>query len=526
MTKTTKNEKVKDERLKDKEWRIEHLYRIKNKDSEKITFKKNKAQRHFAKNKAKRNIILKARQLGYTTFEAIDMLDDSLFTPNFEGIILSYDQQSALDIFDNKIDFAWMNFPLKNLYKVTTDRANKLTFNFGDDSTSSISVKTSGRSGTFNRVHVSEFGKICKVYPNKAKEIITGTIPSVPIYGRVDIESTAEGEYGDFYEMFWEAYNRGEPTMPTEYKAHFYNWTWDEEEIGRIDESNIRAFMEHPDYILFEDYQKKHKLSDREITAYYIKWLSVNKDWSKLRQEFPTTPGEAFISSGNKLFDSDALAANEIREGKREGDWTIYDEYTIFGRYAMGVDVAEGVGQDSSTAVIIDFASEIPKVAAEFCSKKIDPTLLAHQLAIMGRRYGNCLIAVESNNHGFSTISKLRELYHNVYKGVDPSKKIEFKRKRKSVGTMRYGWHTTKASKPNMLYDLNDAINNQELEIPSKEIIHELRTYDQEDLDQVVFDEKQSKHWDRVIALAICWQMKSKLRGSSTTFYTPKKEKF
>lgn len=56
-----------------------------------------------------------------------------------------------------------------------------------------MTVSNSGRSGTHNRVHVSEFAKLCAKYPAKADEIITGTIPSVPANGRMDIESTAEG---------------------------------------------------------------------------------------------------------------------------------------------------------------------------------------------------------------------------------------------------------------------------------------------------------------------------------------------
>jgi len=60
-----------------------------------------------------------------------------------------------------------------------------------------------------------------------------------------------------------------------------------------------------------------------------------------------------------------------------------------------------------------------------------------------------------------------------------------------------------------MLFELNDAMNEQTLIIPSKEIVQELRTYDQTDLSQIKFNDDQTKHWDLVISTAICWQMRT-----------------
>lgn len=149
-----------------------------------------------------------------------------------------------------------------------------------------MAVDTSGRSGTFNRVHITEFADICKKYPNKVKDIIEGTIPAIPTNGRIDIESTSQGASGEFYEMFIQAWERGDPRYPLEYKAHFYNWTWDEEI------ESITPISDLPK--AFTEYQVYHKLTDKEIAYYYFKWLSLNKDWNSLRKEYPTTPEEAF----------------------------------------------------------------------------------------------------------------------------------------------------------------------------------------------------------------------------------------
>ena len=280
-----------DKRLLDKEWRLSHLYVIRDKQGRTKKYNRNRAQKDFFSKKHTRNIILKSRQLGFTTEEAIDGQDDTLFTRNFNTLLIAHDLDSGKRIFGEKIEFAWKNIPeeLRKLWKVDTNTAQTLKFEFGDGTFSMIAVDTSGRSGTYQRVHITEFATLCKKYPDKAREIIEGTIPAVPTHGRVDIESTAQGAEGKFHDMFWEAWNRGEPTRPIEYKAHFYNWTWDDEELNQLVAEEVPSE--------FKEYQIIHRLTDVQITYYFHKWLSLNKDWNALRREYPTTPEEAFEAS-------------------------------------------------------------------------------------------------------------------------------------------------------------------------------------------------------------------------------------
>jgi intein/homing endonuclease len=301
--------------LADKEWRIEHLYSIVDKNLHKVVFKKNKAQRDFDQNKHTRNIILKSRRLGFTTFEAIDNLDDTLFTRNFSSLFIAHTQNDAVEIFDKKVDAAWKNFDpeLAKLWRVDNSASNKLKFDLGNNNFSSILVSNSGRSGTNNRVHCSEYAKLCVKFPSKADEFITGTIPSVPPEGRIDIEGTAEGMAGNFYDMFWEAWNRGREPMQLEFKAHFYNWQWDEDEINKITVYIPTAEMEQGSK--FSEYQKAHNLTDQEITYYYEKWLSLKKDWEMLHQEYPTT-----CVSGNSKIGTDngyVLMKDLLPDGKK-----------------------------------------------------------------------------------------------------------------------------------------------------------------------------------------------------------------
>lgn len=488
---------VKDTRLLDKKWRLTHLYKITTKDGKLIKFKPNRAQVHFEANRGQRNIILKSRQLGFTTYEAVDMLDDILFTPNTEALLIAYDQDTSKNIFDKKISLCWENFPpaLKELYTVDADRTDQLKVGFGDGRFSSVVVKSSGRSGTYQRLHISEYAKTCKHFPDKADEILTGSIPSVPLNGRVDIESTAEGEFGHFYDLFWEAWNHPTGHL-TDYKAHFYNWTWDDEEIAKVEPLDTGTLPQE-----FLEIKKTHNLNDRQISYYYVKWLALKKDWKKLRQEYPTTPEEAFQSSGDKLFAVEPLEKMVLKDGTKEGDWTIYEDFNPLHRYAIGADVAEGVGKDSSTAVIFDFTKS--QVVGEFASNKIAPDIFAYELKNYGHRFGTCLIAVERNNHGFATLTKLKDIYpiNQIYKEIRRGVTDD-------TPTERLGWHTNMATKPEMLYDLSTAINEGMMLIPSRPLIFELRTYDKQDL-QVLKGNEATKHWDRVIALAISWQMRN-----------------
>lgn len=480
-----------DPRLKDKSWRVSHLYKIKNKQKQLVVFKRNKAQQHFAEHKHTRNIILKSRQLGFTTDEAIDCLDDMLFTRNFDALIIAHGLEPAKDIFDNKIDLAWENYRLKHLYQPDTDTARKLKVGFGDKTYSSIAVDTSGRSGTFSRIHITEFAKLCREYPDRAREVIEGSIPAVPTDGRVDIESTAEASDGLFYEMFWQAWDRGEPLHKTQFKAHFYNWQWDEE----VETTDVISDLPSE----FRAYQMKYHLTDKEISYYYLKFISLGeheRNWATMKKEYPTTPEEAFEGSGNKLFDAEKLGLQKIINPIREeNNWRIWKEYILGHRYGIGVDVAEGIGKDSSTIIVWDFATVRPRVVAEYANNNIAPDMLAFEIKNIADKYENPIVAVEANNHGHTTLSKLREIYPErcIYKHAEG----------------RFGWVTNLVTKPRMLFEFNTAVNENLVKICSNRIISEARRFDREELREIKNKSETTSHFDLLMAAVIGFQMKN-----------------
>ena len=269
-----------------------------------MKFNLNRAQSHYHNNKHTRNLILKSRQLGFTTYEAVDSEDDVLFTPNMDALMIAHNLEAGESIFDKKIKFAWEQLEpeLQSLWEVDTKTSKTLKFGFPGKGFSSIAVDTSGRSGTYQRVHVTELADISKKFPKKIPDIIDGTIPAVPIDGRIDIESTSQGASGEFYEMFmpawdWQQEHQGEPLLPYQWKAHFYNWTWDDDELAKTEPIPFEKMDQGGK---FKEYAAKHQLTQVQITYYYNKWLSLNKKWNALKREYPTTPHEAFeaVSEG------------------------------------------------------------------------------------------------------------------------------------------------------------------------------------------------------------------------------------
>lgn len=493
------------------------IYKIVNEDANLIPFKLNRAQAHFVEHRGKRNIILKSRRLGFTTFASIDALDDTLYNQNFASLILSYDKAASRKVFE-MVDIAWRHYSpeLKQLYSLDSETKDIFKFNFGDDTYSSIEVKNSGRGMGLNKLHISEFAKICAKYPQKAREVLSGTIRAVPYSGEVTIESTAEGNTGIYHDMFWEAWNRdkNQPLQPTEYKAFFYNWQWDDKNINKIKEPlknfpdeflkiqkvHNEKVLEHPDKYVY--------MTDIHLTHYYNLWLGHNKNWDLLRQEDPLYPEEAFLGSSEALFDQKIV--QKMKDNSKEpirflnnNNWKIYEEAKPGHQYLMGVDVAEGVKKDHSTIVILDYSYDKPKVVAVFASNEIAPDELAYEIKFGGDMYYYPFVGVERNNHGHTTLAILKQLYpeDRLYKEVNEDSFDDRE-------TEKLGWLTTGTSKPKILYLLKSAVNLNSLDIPSKELCHELLTYDKGQIEKVKFDPEATNHFDLVMALAIGYKMK------------------
>lgn len=294
------------------EWRLNNLYKISDAAGKCIDFKLNWAQKNFLSEMHYFNVILKARQLGFSTFILIYMLDCALFNSNHSCGVIAQGLTEAADLFDNKVKFAYEHLPeeIKRLRPLVADSARELEFNNG----SSIVVGTSLRGGTYQKLHVSEYGKIAARYPEKAKEIKTGAFNTVHAGQQLFVESTAEGMQGEFFELVKLARrleDEGRKLSPLDPMFHFYPWYQNPAyQLDGIDARMVTITRQDADYFDSLDVKLTHGQK-----CWYIKKAQVMGD--DMKREFPTSPDEAFSASLEG-----AYYAKQMRRVRQNGQIT------------------------------------------------------------------------------------------------------------------------------------------------------------------------------------------------------------
>lgn len=267
------------------------FYTIKDENGEAVPFHLRPLQEKFLLEQHGLDLLLKARQLGFTTVIQLDYLDDCLFIPNTAAGVIAHNREDAEAFFDNKIRFAYDNLPeeFKAAVPATQDSVSAMQFGNG----SSIRVGTSLRSGTFQRLHVSEYGKLCAKFPEKAREVKSGALNTVHVGQKIRIESTAEGHSGHFYDLCKKAQDKllsGANLTALDFKFHFFGWFLDEKYKLSEDVGETREQQEY-----FEALANDGIELTRQQRAWYVKKSEQQDD--DMKREFPSTPKEAFEAS-------------------------------------------------------------------------------------------------------------------------------------------------------------------------------------------------------------------------------------
>ena len=175
---------------------------------------------------------------------------------------------------------------------------------------------------------------------------------------------------------------------------------------------------------------------------------------------------------------------------------TVWERPERWSGYVLGVDTAEGLGHGDYSCVQVIDVKEGEQVA--IWHGRIPPDELAYEVYNIGIWYGNALCCVESNNHGLTTITQLRQLgYPNLFRKRSLNKET-------NRMSQEFGWKTTRTSKPLMIDDLGMALKNEELMLRCKDTMAELRTFVRNDRGSM----SGSPYDDRVMALALANQMR------------------
>lgn len=272
-----------------------------------------------------------------TTLIALLWLDTALFSKSpIRCGIIAHEREAAEAIFRDKVLFAYQRLPdeVKALCPIKSQNKTEILFAHNG---ASVRVATSMRSGTTHRLHVSEFGKIARKYPAKAREVLAGSIPSVPTSGIVVVESTAEGEDGPFHDMAMRAAAQADKRVPLsakDYKLHFFPWWADPQYALHDTEGSV--VIDGADLEYFNRLQAE---TGRPLTRSQQAWYVVTRDSdlggdaALMWQEYPGTYAEAFKASTEGCYYTAQLTAARRQQRVRQTlpietslpAWTFWD---------------------------------------------------------------------------------------------------------------------------------------------------------------------------------------------------------
>jgi hypothetical protein len=299
-----------------------------------VPFRPNEGQRLLLANLNERNIILKARQMGFSTLIEIMALDHAMFNKDQEVVVIAHTKDAATKLYRKKVCFAYDNMPaaVREAVPCTERSQTQMVFSNG----SSIEVTSSARGGTPHFLHISEMGKIAAKYPDKAVEITTGSLQGVPKNGLVFIESTAEGKAGAFYDMSQRAEAKSKSKskiLPTDYRFHFFAW-WQDSGY-RINPDGVRISAKEHEYFDSIEIEQECVL-DLDQRAWYVNKREADfaNTPDLMWREYPSTPDECWQASNEGKYY--AVAMGRARATQRIGNYPMVKHVPVNSFWDMG----------------------------------------------------------------------------------------------------------------------------------------------------------------------------------------------
>jgi len=428
---------------------ISGLLKVRNKARGLVGLVPNRAQREFSRTCTHRNIVLKARQLGMTTYVAARFFIQTITRPGTMTVQVAHDQESAEEIFKIVHRF-WENLPeTMKRGALLRSRANVRQMVFpridSEYRVATAADVNAGRGLTIHNLHCSEVAR----WLRDADEALASLRAAVPEDGDVILESTPNGAGGVFYEEWQHATETG-------YTRHFFPWWYDDEYRDQTGLIEVQPLTPEE-----EDLVRRTGLSHSQIA-----WRRTNR--AQLRglaaQEYAEDPVSCFRASGECIFELEAvdraLEAQGMPTAVREnGQLTIWFEPRCNRQYIIGVDPAGGGTEgDYACAEVID------RQTAMQCAElhgHYSPRELAMKLIELGRMYNNAFLVVERNNHGYGVLAHLRAAgYLRVFRdgGQD-------------------GWLTSAVTKPAMIENLAAVLSLKPELFQSTALLTECRTF-------------------------------------------------
>lgn len=498
---------------------IENYIKIRDKKGNVVPLKLNEPQlkyyniirKLYIERKPIRIIILKARQMGFSTETEAIIFKNVVTHHNYNAGIVAHKEDSTTNLFNmSKRMLEYLPEDIKPEQKKSN--AKELVFNNGEGTglDSKIKCMTAGgkgigRSDTFTALHLSELA----FWEGNKKETMTGLLQAVPNTpeSMIIIESTANG-----YEYFKEMWDRAVAG-----KSDFYPLFigWNELKEYSMPYTGFKLTKEEVDL------QEQYNLTLEQLT--WRRWCIENNcsgDINQFKQEYPICPEEAFLSTGNCYFNKENIinrinnVPNPIIRGKfncfydgirirnqkfleqEDGEIQIYEYPENRVPYVIGGDTA-GEGSDYFTAHVIN---NITGKQVAVLKQQHNEIEYVKQVYCLGMFYNKALIGLENNFSTYPT-QKLTELnYPNQYV-----------RKKEDVYNTKYeksfGFRTTSITRPYILANLQEIVHDSIEVINDKDTLREMLTFIINEKGRM--EAEQGYHDDLVMALAITYYIRS-----------------
>lgn len=516
---------------------IEKYVKIRDKSGRIIDFKLNEPQQKLydiikqlkKEGKPVRIIILKARQMGFSTLTESILFKETATKFNINTGIVAHKEEATTNLF-NMSKRIYDNLPDAMKPTKKASNAKELIFDNqeGTGLKSKIKCMTAGadgvgRSDTFNNLHISELA-----FWGNAKETMLGLMQAVPNLPNtmVIIESTANG-YEYFKEIWDKAVRKENDFIPL-----FVGWH--ELEEYQMPYSGFELTPEE------KQLQETYNLSLDQLT--WRRWCIANNcggDIEQFKQEYPMNPHEAFIVSGTSVFDKEQLVLrletipkplkvgyfsytynDEKPAGQKISDikWVndpngyirIYQvpDSPVQTKYCIGGDTA-GDGSDYYTGHVLDAKTGMQVATLK---QQFDADLYTKQMYCLGKYYKDALIGIEANFDSFP----LMELQRLGYKNQYVREKIDEYTGRTEK---RYGFKTTSITRPTILSSLIEIVREHIDLINDKDTLEELLTIIRNEKGRI--EAPVGGHDDQMMGLAIAHYIRTQVVFMEEPITTP-----
>lgn len=459
-------------------------------ESKQIPFKVNAAQKDFLKNRDKYNLILKSRQLGFSTLSLGIMLYYAYQKPNTTYLMVAHNSPSLRELF-NRLKSMQNSIPSQ--YRLAEDKNNRDELGLSNGSRIIVQCPSDGLGAgmTLQMVHLSEYA----LYNDTQQEQGLATVEQALAKNKdsmIIIESTARGVQNNFYKLCNDS-SKGR----SRYKGFFFGWC-DKSHLDLFKYEVELAEKWFDDRFGYRKLQLKDPLTltpyerilveKTKVTIKQLKWRYWKLEGMKediFRQEYPAFPEEAFIATDAGVFDANLITERvnflpeplknvsefplslqrylcnglNIFEPPKKGEW-----------YYGGVDTALGTGKGDYSSISI-LNSDGDQVAT-FNRNDIPTYKFADIVNDLGLFYNYCIFMVERNSYGIDILQRL----HKEKQYVNLSKT---KKKDKITGRRKWehGWYNDNVSKTILVNDLKESFETGLIIVNDKETLEQMKIY-------------------------------------------------